>query len=91
MLYTAFNTLKIACSWLMWFNMCFLLGKNNLLHYVNAASVAMYQFSKHCVRFVFPSGPHSFTGEDSAEFHVHGGPAVISGVLQALGMNCNAM
>ncbi|KAL2090336.1 hypothetical protein ACEWY4_015024 [Coilia grayii] len=32
----------------------------------------------------FP-GPHSFTGEDSAEFHVHGGPAVISGVLEALG------
>ncbi|XP_062869076.1 tRNA modification GTPase GTPBP3, mitochondrial [Trichomycterus rosablanca] len=32
----------------------------------------------------FP-GPHSFTGEDSAEFHIHGGPAVISGVLQAMG------
>uniref|UniRef100_A0A673AL26 5-taurinomethyluridine-[tRNA] synthase subunit GTPB3, mitochondrial n=1 Tax=Sphaeramia orbicularis TaxID=375764 RepID=A0A673AL26_9TELE len=32
----------------------------------------------------FP-GPHSFTGEDSAEFHVHGGPAVIAAVLQALG------
>ncbi|KAJ8277404.1 hypothetical protein GJAV_G00074790 [Gymnothorax javanicus] len=32
----------------------------------------------------FP-GPRSFTGEDSVEFHVHGGPAVISGVLQALG------
>ncbi|XP_050977991.1 tRNA modification GTPase GTPBP3, mitochondrial [Labeo rohita] len=32
----------------------------------------------------FP-GPGSFTGEDSAEFHIHGGPAVISGVLQALG------
>uniref|UniRef100_A0A8C3Y374 GTP binding protein 3, mitochondrial n=1 Tax=Catharus ustulatus TaxID=91951 RepID=A0A8C3Y374_CATUS len=31
----------------------------------------------------FP-GPHSFTGEDCAELHVHGGPAVISGVLQAL-------
>ncbi|KAF4107719.1 hypothetical protein G5714_012083 [Onychostoma macrolepis] len=30
-------------------------------------------------------GPASFTGEDSAEFHIHGGPAVISGVLQALG------
>ncbi|KAJ8408304.1 hypothetical protein AAFF_G00257180 [Aldrovandia affinis] len=29
--------------------------------------------------------PHSFTGEDSVEFHIHGGPAVISGVLQALG------
>ncbi|XP_048833337.1 tRNA modification GTPase GTPBP3, mitochondrial isoform X2 [Brienomyrus brachyistius] len=32
----------------------------------------------------FP-GPRSFTGEDSAEFHLHGGPAVITGVLQALG------
>ncbi|XP_029904956.1 5-taurinomethyluridine-[tRNA] synthase subunit GTPB3, mitochondrial isoform X2 [Myripristis murdjan] len=32
----------------------------------------------------FP-GPHSFTGEDSAEFHIHGGPAVITAVLQALG------
>ncbi|XP_072457418.1 tRNA modification GTPase GTPBP3, mitochondrial isoform X2 [Notamacropus eugenii] len=32
----------------------------------------------------FP-GPHSFTGEDCAEFHVHGGPAVVSAVLGALG------
>ncbi|XP_045051573.2 tRNA modification GTPase GTPBP3, mitochondrial isoform X2 [Desmodus rotundus] len=32
----------------------------------------------------FP-GPQSFTGEDCAEFHVHGGSAVVSGVLQALG------
>uniref|UniRef100_G3TCC8 5-taurinomethyluridine-[tRNA] synthase subunit GTPB3, mitochondrial n=1 Tax=Loxodonta africana TaxID=9785 RepID=G3TCC8_LOXAF len=32
----------------------------------------------------FP-GPQSFTGEDCAEFHVHGGFAVVSGVLQALG------
>ncbi|XP_059922525.1 tRNA modification GTPase GTPBP3, mitochondrial isoform X2 [Gadus macrocephalus] len=32
----------------------------------------------------FP-GPQSFTGEDSAEFHIHGGPAVTSAVLQALG------
>ncbi|KAM3851144.1 5-taurinomethyluridine-[tRNA] synthase subunit GTPB3, mitochondrial [Vipera latastei] len=32
----------------------------------------------------FP-GPGSFTGEDSVEFHVHGGPAVVSGVLNALG------
>ncbi|XP_074384957.1 5-taurinomethyluridine-[tRNA] synthase subunit GTPB3, mitochondrial isoform X3 [Zonotrichia albicollis] len=30
-------------------------------------------------------GPHSFTGEDCAELHVHGGPAVVSGVLRALG------
>ncbi|XP_034738212.1 tRNA modification GTPase GTPBP3, mitochondrial isoform X2 [Etheostoma cragini] len=34
--------------------------------------------------FWFPA-PHSFTGEDSMEFHIHGGPAVISAVLQALG------
>uniref|UniRef100_A0A8C5HRQ8 TrmE-type G domain-containing protein n=1 Tax=Gouania willdenowi TaxID=441366 RepID=A0A8C5HRQ8_GOUWI len=32
----------------------------------------------------FP-GPHSFSGEDSVEFHIHGGPAVITSVLQALG------
>lgn len=32
----------------------------------------------------FP-GPHSFTGEDSCELHVHGGPAVIAAVLAALG------
>lgn len=31
----------------------------------------------------FP-GPASFTGEDSAEFHVHGGEAVIEGVFNAL-------
>lgn len=32
-------------------------------------------------------GPRSFTGEDCAEFHIHGGPAVINVVLQALGMS----
>ncbi|XP_061739484.1 tRNA modification GTPase GTPBP3, mitochondrial isoform X1 [Nerophis ophidion] len=32
----------------------------------------------------FPA-PHSFTGEDSVEFHIHGGPAVTAAVLQALG------
>nr|XP_033332893.1 tRNA modification GTPase GTPBP3, mitochondrial isoform X1 [Megalopta genalis] len=30
------------------------------------------------------SEPNSFTGEDSVEFHVHGGPAVIISVLEAL-------
>lgn len=34
---------------------------------------------------LFFKGPHSFTGEDVAEFHVHGGRAVIEGVLSALG------
>lgn len=28
--------------------------------------------------------PRSFTGEDVLELHVHGGPAVVSGVLEAL-------
>ena len=32
----------------------------------------------------FPA-PASFTGEDVVEFHTHGGPAVVSGVLAALG------
>ncbi|PBC34417.1 tRNA modification GTPase GTPBP3 [Apis cerana cerana] len=31
----------------------------------------------------FP-GPNSFTGEDCIEFHVHGGPAVITSILNAL-------
>lgn len=30
-------------------------------------------------------GPGSYTGEDTAEFHLHGGPAVIAGALVALG------
>ena len=29
-------------------------------------------------------GPSSYTGEDTAEFHVHGGPAVVAGLLEAL-------
>ena len=31
----------------------------------------------------FP-GPHSYTGEDAAELHLHGGAAVIAGVAEAL-------
>lgn len=34
---------------------------------------------------LFFPGPNSFTGEDVAEFQVHGGPAVISALLNALG------
>tara|TARA_R110000772_G_scaffold73216_8_gene159962 strand:- start:25057 stop:26412 length:1356 start_codon:yes stop_codon:yes gene_type:complete len=33
---------------------------------------------------LFP-GPASFTGEDVVELHLHGGPAVVEGVLAALG------
>ncbi|KAG7279394.1 hypothetical protein CRUP_024213 [Coryphaenoides rupestris] len=38
----------------------------------------------------FP-GPNSFTGEDSAEFHIHGGAAVTSAVLQALAQRRQAL
>ena len=30
------------------------------------------------------AGPASYTGEDCAEFHVHGGPAVVTSLLEAL-------
>lgn len=33
---------------------------------------------------IFFAGPTSFTGEDVAEFHVHGGKAVVAALLQAL-------
>ncbi|HYZ31609.1 MAG TPA: tRNA uridine-5-carboxymethylaminomethyl(34) synthesis GTPase MnmE, partial [Crenalkalicoccus sp.] len=36
----------------------------------------------------FP-GPRSYTGEDAAELHLHGGPAVIAGVAEAL-LACGA-
>jgi len=35
---------------------------------------------------VWFAAPASFTGEDVAELHVHGGPAVVDGVLAALGL-----
>lgn len=31
------------------------------------------------------AGPQSFTGEDTCEFQVHGGLAVVTGLLEALG------
>ncbi|XP_075063932.1 5-taurinomethyluridine-[tRNA] synthase subunit GTPB3, mitochondrial isoform X2 [Mixophyes fleayi] len=34
---------------------------------------------------VWFAGPRSFTGEDCCEYHVHGGPAVVNGILQTLG------
>jgi tRNA modification GTPase len=33
---------------------------------------------------LFFEGPGSFTGEDVAEFHVHGGRAIVAGVIEAL-------
>lgn len=37
----------------------------------------------HCLILFFP-GPGSFTGEDCAELHVHGGRAVVTAVLEEL-------
>lgn len=37
----------------------------------------------HALVLMF-DGPASYTGEDAAEFHVHGGPAVVSALLEAL-------
>ena len=37
-----------------------------------------------CLVLRFPA-PHSFTGEDGFELHIHGGRAVAAGVLEALG------
>jgi tRNA modification GTPase len=31
------------------------------------------------------TGPKSFTGEDTCELHVHGGRAVVSAMLNAIG------
>lgn len=33
---------------------------------------------------LFFKGPRSYTGEDAAEFHVHGGPAVVDALVSAL-------
>ncbi|ACK51510.1 tRNA modification GTPase TrmE [Methylocella silvestris BL2] len=34
---------------------------------------------------IFFQGPRSYTGEDSAEFHIHGGRAVVAGLIAAIG------
>lgn len=34
---------------------------------------------------VFAKGPHSFTGEDVVEFHIHGGVAIVNAIYNALG------
>src|ERR1043166_4469928 len=33
---------------------------------------------------LFFRGPYSYTGEDSVEFHVHGGRAIVGAILEAL-------
>ena len=33
---------------------------------------------------IYTRGPHSYTGEDTVEFHCHGSPAVLAAGLEAL-------
>ncbi len=42
-----------------------------------------HQILDHAMILVF-RGPASFTGEDVVEYHLHGGPAVVQGIIQAL-------
>lgn len=44
----------------------------------------LQQVLDHALVILFP-GPASFTGEDVAEIHCHGSPAIVSAVLAALG------
>jgi tRNA modification GTPase len=43
-----------------------------------------HQLLDQALLLIFP-GPHSFTGEDVAEIHCHGSPAVVAAVQAALG------
>jgi tRNA U34 5-carboxymethylaminomethyl modifying GTPase MnmE/TrmE len=45
----------------------------------------MYTYLYYYYYYLLYSGPKSFTGEDTCELQVHGGPAVVSAVLTALG------
>ena len=39
---------------------------------------------------IFFPAPKSFTGEDYAEFHIHGGRAVVAGLIKAIGASAGA-
>ncbi len=49
----------------------------------DAATTVMDAVIDHGLVIWFPA-PRSFTGEDVAEFHIHGGPAVTEALLEAL-------
>lgn len=43
-----------------------------------------FSYVCHMPTHVYILGPHSFTGEDTVELHVHGGNAVVKSMLDAL-------
>ncbi len=53
-------------------------------YFINLKSKIKNQKLDKCLLVYFPA-PHSFTGEDVVELHIHGSKAVISSILNALG------
>ncbi|SSZ39723.1 tRNA uridine-5-carboxymethylaminomethyl(34) synthesis GTPase MnmE [Bartonella grahamii] len=62
--------------------LCGRLPKARFMHYGNLTA-RDGSFLDSCLTVFFPA-PHSFTGEDCAEFHLHGGKAVVSRFLDEL-------
>jgi tRNA modification GTPase len=54
-------------------------------HLIHHGSFDSIQVFLNLVTVHLRLGPRSFTGEDSVEFHCHGGKAVVDGVLRAIG------
>ena len=59
---------------------------HELLPDLTPFSVLLYpiDFNNNQCMAVFTRGPHSYTGEDTVEFHCHGSPAVLAAGLEAL-------
>ncbi|WP_336278685.1 tRNA uridine-5-carboxymethylaminomethyl(34) synthesis GTPase MnmE [Bartonella sp. CB175] len=62
--------------------LCGCLPKARFMHYGNLTA-RDGSFLDSALTVFFP-GPHSFTGEDCAEFHLHGGKAVVNRFLDEL-------
>ncbi len=63
--------------------LCRLTNKNLKRHVSRETSRDEDQILDHALVLPFQS-PHSYTGEDVVEYHLHGGIAVVQGVLDAL-------
>ncbi|MGH1404227.1 MAG: tRNA uridine-5-carboxymethylaminomethyl(34) synthesis GTPase MnmE [Alphaproteobacteria bacterium] len=63
--------------------LCKLKNKNLKRHVSRETSNDQDQILDHALVLAFES-PHSYTGEDVVEYHLHGGIAVVQGVLDAL-------
>lgn len=61
-------------------------GETNIVRfYNNIHGMTSFPYILHDASMIcLCLAPHSFTGEDVAELHVHGGRAVVAAVLDAL-------